>query len=73
MTTRYSINEVPDEGTEGPGMFWALVALIAAFALLGAMAVSRNDCKQLSDSNERLACYDAAAHPQPAKGAAIPH
>jgi hypothetical protein len=50
-------------------MFWALITVATAFAILGAMILAKNKCKHLRNESDRLACYDAVADTQPAKGA----
>ena len=49
------------------------VGIISVVAIL-LMAGSHRpvDCQRIADSSARLACYDAASSPQPAKGAAVP-
>jgi len=55
---------------------WCAAALGFAFLLWLALANqttdASTDCRALSDSGARLACYDRAAHTQPAKGANVP-
>jgi hypothetical protein len=62
------------DGRQGSDLFWALITVAIAFAILGAMTLAENKCKRLPNEHDRLACYDAAADTQPAKGAsAITH
>ncbi len=58
----------------GSSLFWALIVVATAFAILGAMTLAENKCKPLPNEHDRLACYDAAANTQPVKSAsAITH
>ncbi|WP_147292584.1 hypothetical protein [Undibacter mobilis] len=62
--------DAPDRGAD---VFWTLV-IIGFALLLGALAVTSNgktDCLNVANDQARLACFDAAASPQPAKGAVI--
>lgn len=76
MTPRFDpYDEKYDADRARAGHSWGLIAAGAA-ALLAilVMAASRGpaDCERIADSGARLACYDAASSPQPAKGAAVP-
>ncbi len=72
MTIRHKNDPWLDDGNIG--WFWALSAAGIATLLLVAITLSDRDCKSLRDGQARLACYDAAADTQPAKGAsAITH
>jgi len=72
MTHRYDLF---DEEIAKPRYHWPLVSvgIISVVAIL-LMAGSHRpvDCQRIADSSARLACYDAASSPQPAKGAAVP-
>ena len=76
MTHRYDLfDEKFDEEIANPRDHWPLVSvgIIAVVAiLLMAGSHSPGDCPHITNSNARLACYDAAASPQPAKGAPVP-
>ena len=76
MTHRYDpYNDQYDEDTAKPGNSWGLVAVgVAAVLALLMMAASRGpgDCEHITNSSARLACFDAATSPQPAKGAPVP-
>jgi heme A synthase len=63
--------EVPAESEEP----WAIVGLVIAIALgvLVAASSGPSRCPGIAKDNARLACFDAAASVQPAKGAAIPY
>ncbi len=60
-----------------PGLPWALAAAAVALLMCAAMASSSPDaagrCDGLANETARLACYDAAAKTQPAKGAFTPN
>lgn len=62
-----------DETAAKPGTGWAILGL-AITLLLGMLIVASPDaarCERITNEQSRLACFDAAASPRPAKGAAI--
>ena len=77
MSSRYDWpdHEIEDEAPKRAS-FWGLLALCVA-GLLGVLMVASPDgngkCKDIMNKDARLACFDAATHTQPAKGAAIPN
>ena len=76
MTHRYDLfDENFDDEIAMPRDHWPLVAvgiISVVVILLMVGSHSHGDCPHITNSSARLACYDAAASPQPAKGAAIP-
>ena len=76
MTRRYDLFDGTfDKQIAKPREHWPLVTVgvIAAVAiLLLAGSGHQTNCQHIADSATRLACFDAAALPQPAKGAPIP-
>lgn len=64
-----------EDRAEKSGMSWGIAAVAAAVLigiLIAATPNGARDCGSIANKDARLACFDAAAHAQPAKGAAIP-
>lgn len=65
-----------DQEPTRPGMPWALAGFSVAVILgllIAAGTGGPRRCSGIADDASRLACFDAAASPQPAKGAPIPN
>ena len=76
MTHRFDLfDEEFDDEIASRRDHWPLVSvgiIAAVVILLLAGSGRQTSCQHIADSAARLACFDAAASPQPAKGAPVP-